>query len=122
VGGNGLAEMSLGLKAAPGFAWSSVSCFGILKAVRAFVAGAVPNDIWRDVLGLRTGTGDDALGFGFWTDVGRPVAGGTVKSSLRSAMQQRGARLAAERRGIWLGVPSGMLDRRESGQAGLLSD
>lgn len=107
IGGNGLSEQSLGLKAAPGFAWSSMSCFGILKAVRAFVAGAIGNDTWREILGLRAEAVDDALGFGFWTEVDKPVAGGTVKSSVRSAMQQRGLKLAEERTGIWLKVPSG---------------
>ncbi|KAK0620988.1 hypothetical protein B0T14DRAFT_522527 [Immersiella caudata] len=107
VGGNGLGELSLGLKAASGFAWSPISCFGILKVVQAFVAGSIANDTWRDVLGLRTGVVDDALGFGFWTSIDKPTASGTPKSSVRSAMQQRGARLAEERVGICLDVPDG---------------
>ncbi len=100
VGGNGLAEMYLGLKAAPGFAWSSISCFGILQAVRAFVAGTIPKDVWRDMLGLWAGAVDNALGFSFWTDVEKPIAGRTMKSSVRLEMQQSGVRLAEGRRGI----------------------
>ena len=53
------------------------------------------------------GAVDDALGFGFWTDVDKPMASGTVKSSVRSAMQQRGTRLVEERIGIWLDVKHG---------------
>jgi hypothetical protein len=107
VGGGRLEELSLGLKAAPGLAWSAVSCFGVLKVVRAFAAGVVPDDAWRDVLGLRTATVDAALGFNFWTDVEKPLAGGTMKSSLKSAMQQRGKRLAEGRGGVWLNLKSG---------------
>lgn len=109
VGGNGLAEMCLGLKAAPGLAWSSVSCFGILQVVRAFVAGAIPKDTWRDVIGLRTAAVDDALGFNFWTDVEKPIAGRTMGSGARLTMQPSVARLAEERRGIWLGAKNGKL-------------
>lgn len=105
VGGSGLEELSLGLKAAPGLAWSAVSCLGMLKVVRACVAaGVVPDHTWRDVLGLRTSTVDDALGFGFWTDVTKPVAGGTTKSSLQAAMRASGGRLVDGRNGIWLDV------------------
>ncbi|KAL1836387.1 hypothetical protein VTJ49DRAFT_5225 [Mycothermus thermophilus] len=119
VGGRSLAEMCLGLKAAPGLVWSSVSCLGILQAVRAFVAGAIPSDVWRDVVGLRTGVVDDALGFCFWTDVTRPIAGKTMQSKPGLLdMRQGGERLAEERRGIWLGVKSEFGRSRSNTQAG----
>jgi len=108
LGGDGLSEMAIGLKAAPGLAWASISCFGILKVVRAFLAGSIPKDTWRDALGLRTGIADEALGFGVWSDVSSPKTSVAARNTVRLAMQQRESRLAEQRAGIWLNAVNGM--------------
>jgi hypothetical protein len=107
-GGDGLSEMSIGLKAAPGLAWSSISCFGILKVVRGFLACSVPKDAWRDVLGLRTAVTDEALGFSVWSDIGSPQTSVAARNTMRSTIQQREPRLAEQRAGIWLTTVDGM--------------
>ncbi len=71
IGGTGLEELSIGLKAASGLAWAPICIFGILKVVKVWAAGVVPG-IWRTILGLRSSAVDDALGFMRWTDTNRP--------------------------------------------------
>ena len=61
IGGHSLEELSIGLKAASGLAWAPISTFGLLKAMKMWIAGAVPNSL-RDVLGLRSAVIDDAIG------------------------------------------------------------
>lgn len=70
-GGSAVEEQAIGFKAAAGFAWAPMSCFGILKIVRVCIAGAV-SDYWRDILGLRNAIIDDAVGFTLWTDATKP--------------------------------------------------
>jgi hypothetical protein len=71
IGGNGLEELSIGLKAAPGLVWAPICTFGLLKVVKVWIAGAIPN-AWRNILGLRSGIVDEAIGFMRWTETNKP--------------------------------------------------
>jgi hypothetical protein len=71
IGGHSLDELSIGLKGASGLAWTPVSTFGLLKAMKLWIAGVVPSS-FRDVLGLRSAVVDDAIGFKLWRDTNKP--------------------------------------------------
>lgn len=70
-GGSSVEELAIGLKAAPGLPWASMSCFGILKIVKVLLAG-VASDRWRHLLGMRSAIVDDARGFALWTKAALP--------------------------------------------------
>lgn len=62
IGGRSVDEFSIGLIGASGLAWAPVTTFGLLKAMKVWIAGVVPSS-FRDVLGLRSAVVDDAIGF-----------------------------------------------------------
>ena len=109
IGSRSIDELSLGLKGASGLVWAPISTFGLLKAMKTWIAGVTPPS-FRDVLGLRSTVVDDAVGFALWSQTNKPLG---YEQSIDKATNLSGQQTTGQV-GLHLDYPFGKCTRQYS--------